>query len=113
MANWFRRKSSSIWNGSIRNTTTYTQNKGLTTSRSIGDKTYRTTKSNLPGGKTKTTITQRCGDLTKRTSRIDSPSIRIKKPKAKKLSRKESKALGQAISFLILLPFKILKWLFK
>ncbi len=113
MANWVKRKSKSSPGGNIRNTTTYNQGKGLTTSRSTGDRNYRNTISNLPNGKIKVTNTVRCGDYVKRETRIANPTPRFKKPRVKKLSKREAKALGRGIVFLVTLPFKILGWLFK
>lgn len=109
MANWTTRKSRSqkiSKNTNWRTTDTFTYGKGLTNSQSFGGKNGRTTFSTSHNG-TKMYDTIRSGDMWKRTQRT------ISSNKTRKISKREAKALGNAIAFLIMLPFKILGWIFK
>lgn len=103
MANWSTRKKFGGY------TITNTQNKGITISKSWDSGTYRTTISNKPDGKVKISNTTRCGNLYKRETKTANPSVRFKKTRVKKISKRESKA----IIWLFSLPFKFLFWLFK
>ena len=62
MANWFTRKK--------RGSTTYTTSKkGTTTSNSVGNKRHRVTTTRRPDGSVKKTITERVGNMTRRTTK--------------------------------------------
>lgn len=105
MANWTTRKSKSGPAG-YRQTTTTTIGKGITNSSGFGNKAGRTTFSSGPNG-TKIYETTRSGDWYKRSQKT------ISSNKTKKMSKREAKALGNAIVFLALAPFKIVSWLLK
>lgn len=103
MANWSTRKKSGGY------TITNTQNRGTTISKSWDSGAYRTTISNKPDGKVKITTTTRCGNLQKRETKTVNPSIRSRKTKVTRIFKSNTKS----IMWIITLPFKFLKWIFK